>query len=59
MEVHIKGGGDHTMKFAKVKTHFLRENREPKVIIAQELNMKIKSSTSQTRLQGKSNRVFR
>jgi hypothetical protein len=54
VKVDIKGSSDHSAKFVNFEANCFGENRETKMIVAQEFHMKIRGSTTQTRLQSQS-----
>jgi hypothetical protein len=54
VKVDIKGSSDHSAKFVNFEANPFGENRETKMIVAQEFHMKIRGSTTQTRLQSQS-----
>jgi hypothetical protein len=56
MKVAFKTGTDHSTEFTDVKVNFFGEHRETEMVVAQELNVKIQSTTSQTRLEGEGHR---
>jgi hypothetical protein len=45
VEVQIKGGADHTTELIHMKADLFREHRKTEMIVAQELNMEIQSTT--------------
>jgi hypothetical protein len=53
MKIAVKTGTDHSTEFIDVKANFFGEHRETEMIVAQELDMEIHSTTTQTRLEGK------
>jgi hypothetical protein len=50
MEINIKHRSDNTTKLVDLEAHIFGENRESKVVCAQELNMEIQRTTTKTRL---------
>jgi hypothetical protein len=59
MKVAVKTGTDHSTEFIDVKANFFGEHRETEMVVAQELNVEIQSTTSQTRLEGEGHRIHR
>jgi hypothetical protein len=59
VKVDIKGGSDYSAKFVDFESNSFGENRETKMIVAQKFHMKIRGSTTQTRLQSQSDRILR
>ena len=59
MKIGIKSGRNDTPEFVNLKAHIFGKHWEPKVVGAQELHMKIRCTTTQTRLQSQGNWILR
>jgi hypothetical protein len=55
MKVDVKRRSDHSVFSVNLKTHFFREDRETKVIGAQNFDMEIRGTATQTRLKSQGN----
>jgi hypothetical protein len=55
MKVDIKRIYNHSAKLIDLKTNIFGENREPKMVVTEEFDMEIHSTTTQIRFQSQSN----